>query len=172
MAHIFLIHILKFALPNLGIYEEIFKNVPNNYQSMVTTLNKAISNISIIFSNYFEARYKSAVFSLWMSYIHKNWPYLKSLNNFYFPKLSGQAPLKVPSSLLSILPPCFHISITSLISLDFLLCSHPRIFRFSKSMTWFALTKSYTHSHVQGIMNIPGCFNLVNDKVADSKINW
>ena len=29
MAHIFLIHILKFGVPNLGIYEEIIKNVSN-----------------------------------------------------------------------------------------------------------------------------------------------
>ncbi len=29
MAHIFLIHILKFGVPRLGIYEEIIKNVSN-----------------------------------------------------------------------------------------------------------------------------------------------
>ncbi len=30
MAHIFLIHILKFGIAKLGIYEEIIKNVSNN----------------------------------------------------------------------------------------------------------------------------------------------
>ncbi len=40
MAHIFLIHNLKFGVPKLGIYEEIIKNVLNNYVSVVTTLNK------------------------------------------------------------------------------------------------------------------------------------
>ncbi len=72
MAYIYLIHILKFGVPKLGIYEEIIKNVSNNYQSVVTTLNKTINNISVIFSYYFKTRYKSVVFSLWISYLNEN----------------------------------------------------------------------------------------------------
>ncbi len=52
MANIFLIHILKFGVPKSGIYQEIIKNVSNNQQSVVTTLNKMINNISVIFSYY------------------------------------------------------------------------------------------------------------------------
>ncbi len=62
MAHIFLIHILKFGFPKLGIYEDIIKNVLDKKQSVVTTLNKTINNISVIFSYYFKARYKSVDF--------------------------------------------------------------------------------------------------------------
>ncbi len=77
MAYIFLIHILKFGIPNLGIYEEIIKNVSNKYLSVVTTLNKTINNISVIFSYYFKTRYKSEGFSLWMSYLNEILSYLK-----------------------------------------------------------------------------------------------
>ncbi len=62
LAHIFLIHILNFGVPKLGIYGEIIKNVSNKYQSVVTTLNKTINNKSIIFSYYFKAIYKSVDF--------------------------------------------------------------------------------------------------------------
>ncbi len=57
MAHIFLTHILTFGVPKLGIYEEIIKDVSNNKQSGVTTLNKTINNIRVIFSYYFKTRY-------------------------------------------------------------------------------------------------------------------
>ncbi len=42
MAHIFLINILKFGVPKLGIYEEIIKNVLTKQQKVVITLNKTI----------------------------------------------------------------------------------------------------------------------------------
>ncbi len=84
MIHIFLIHILKFGrVPKLSIYKEIIKNVSNNNKSVVTTLNKTLNNISGIFPYYFKTRYKSVVFSLWMSYLHENWPLLKFKQNLF-----------------------------------------------------------------------------------------
>ena len=59
---------------------------------MVPTLNITINNISVIFPYYFKTRYKFVVFSLWISNLNENCPYLK-LTYIYFPKLSGQVPL-------------------------------------------------------------------------------
>ena len=50
------------AFQNVGIYEEIFKNMSNKYQSVVTTLSKTINNISVTFSYYFKTRYKFVLF--------------------------------------------------------------------------------------------------------------
>ena len=48
----------KFGVPKLAIYEEIIKRV----KRVVTTLDKTINNISVIFSHCFKARYRSVVF--------------------------------------------------------------------------------------------------------------
>ncbi len=72
---------------------------------MVTTLNKTINTISVIFSYYFKTRYKFVVFSLWMSYLNEllEWKLTLSLsfNKIYFLKLSGQGPFKTINILIS-----------------------------------------------------------------------
>ncbi len=48
---------------------EIYGNVAWKLENVVTTLNRTINNISIIFSSYFQTRYTFAVFSFRMRYI-------------------------------------------------------------------------------------------------------
>ena len=84
-SHIFLTFVLKFGVNIPNTSGEINVNIAWKLENVVTTLNKAINNISTIFSYYFLTRYKvSFFFSLWMRYLDENWPCLQVLARLIF----------------------------------------------------------------------------------------
>ena len=81
--HIFLTFVLNFGADVPNTLGEINRNVAWKLETVVTTLNKTINNVSTIFSLYFQTRYMFA-FSLWMKYLDENWLYLQVIATLIF----------------------------------------------------------------------------------------
>ncbi len=72
LSHIYKTLVVKFHVHIPCSLEEISENLPWKLESVVTTLNKTISNIKIDFSNYVKTRYIFVPVSLWMGYLIEN----------------------------------------------------------------------------------------------------
>ena len=53
---------------------EISEKPSQKLGNMVITILKTIDNINIVFSNYFQKRYKFSIFSPWTMYWFEKWP--------------------------------------------------------------------------------------------------
>ncbi len=102
LCHICLTFVVKFDVHIPNNLEETNRNVAWKLENVVTTLNKTISSVRIIFSYYLQTRYTFAVclfvclfvcFSFWIRYLDGKWPYLQVLARLIFWKLLCQAPL-------------------------------------------------------------------------------